>query len=413
MAAITTTEERAAEELLELMVRTGQRPGGGNLDFVEALERYIGSRAEMERIPDPTHPDRMLLVVHFGRLKDPQSLACLNHSDVVGITDQVWKTDPWTLCRRGERWYGRGVCDTHGCGTAMLLAGLRSRVGESLRAANRRVSLIFTFDEEATDQEFSMRGARLAVGDLGVPPAITAPYFIAGEPTEQQEKMVPMRGHKGRFLAQFFVKSARSGHVSERVQNALMAGARIVHEISEYGRMIQYGSRSDDEAAIFDPPFPTVQVTAAEVKRNDFSSTPDVAGFTLDMRTLPDTHDPRVRELIDLIETYPLDKGESVRIKVLKNAPGSMSPSDSPLVELAERVTGKAARGFNGGDEGRILRLVGNLQGVTLGPGELQEAHRPNESIKTKSLVEAVDFFADFFCRSAELPLDPPAAARR
>lgn len=396
MPKTTTTEERTAEEVLALMVKHSQRPDEGNLAFVEAMEKYLAGKAETERVQDPEYRDRALLAVHFGRPKDRQSLVCLNHSDVVGIENQDWQTDPWKLEKRHGRWVGRGVCDTHGCGTSMLLAGLRPDMQKHLCAKRRRVSLIFTYDEESTLPEMSMRGARLAVGDLDHHGIVNTPYFIAGEPTE----MVPMRAHKGRFLAHFSVRTSKSGHVSERVQNALMAGSRIVHEISEYGRMVRYGSGMDDESAAFDPPFPTVQVTAIDVKRSDYSSTPDSARFTLDMRTLPDTHDLRVTELTDLINSYELDEGESVQIEVLKVAPGSTTPLDSPIVRLAERTSRRAARGFNGGDEGRIMRLTGKLEGVTLGPGELSQAHTANESIDPKSVLDAINVFADLYRES-------------
>jgi acetylornithine deacetylase len=407
-------EYEPAKHLMDVMVERSQRPGTDNEAFVEHVgEALDDAGLEVERVPDPDYPDRALRVAHSGDPEGRQTLAGISHADVVGIDGQDWKTDAFKLTEDGEYWYGRGVCDTHGSGVGMALAALRPEVSEALRAEGAYISIVFTYDEEATDQEFSMRGAKVATGATDQPAVIETPFFIAGEPTERDGRMVPMRGHKGRFLAHFEVHSPHSGHVSEVVDNALMRGSSIVHELSTYYRVIRYGSGDDVEAEIFDPPHTTLQVSAARVKSGEYSSTPEHASFTLDMRTLPfaegpektsTIHDRRVLEVSDLIQHYDgIGEHETVTLEVEKNAPGSMTAADSPIVTLAEAVTGASARGFNGGDEGRILRLQGNKQGITLGPGELSQAHVPNERIAVQSVLNSADVYAELFKRSVSL----------
>ena len=397
---------------MDVMVEHSQQPHEGNEAFVEEVGAVLGdSDLTVERVPDPDYPDRALLVAHAGDPEGRQTLAGISHADVVGVDGQDWKTEPFQLTENGEYWYGRGVCDTHGSGVGMLLAAMRPGVSEALRAEGAYASVIFTYDEEATDQEFSMRGAKVAAGVTSRAAVAEAPYFIAGEPTERDGRMVPMRGHKGRFLAHFEVHSPKSGHVSEMVDNALMRGSSIVHELSTYYRIIRYGSGDDVEADIFNPPHTTLQVSAARVKSGEYSNTPEHATFTLDMRTLPfqespdmTVHDRRVLEVSDLIEHYyEISKDEMVTLIVEKNAPGSMTPADSPIVTLAEDVTGLAACGFNGGDEGRIMRLEGLKEGITLGPGELSQAHVPNERVAVQSVLDSADLYAEMFRRSASL----------
>lgn len=398
-------EYHTARELMSAMVENSQRPGGGNREFIEAMQDILKKYPLQYAVhDDPVYSNRALLSVEIGDPEGEQTLAAISHSDVVGVDGQRWSNNPWKLHETDDLWVGRGTCDTHGTGVSMLLAGLRPGVRQLLLDARKRVTIYFTYDEEATSPEFSMRGARLAAGLLGTSPVIQTKNFLAGEPTEIDGRITPMRAHKGRFLAHFRVHAPNSGHVSHVVQNALMAGSSIVHEIAEYGRMMHYGSRRDAEAQIFHPPHSTVQVSAAEVKSGDYSTTPEHARFTIDMRTLPFVHRLRVDEMIDLMTSQVMPNGEEVTLEIVKDGEGSMTPADADIVKAAEEVTGQKAWGFNGGDEGRILRNGAGMQGITMGPGDLAFAHQPDERIRIASVLTGADVYANLFLKSADIP---------
>lgn len=391
-------------QLMDLMVRTSQWPGDGNTEFVDQVGGYLSNQGwVVQQTQDPEMSNRSLLTVEVGDPKGEQILATISHSDVVGIDGQVWQHDPRQLTEVDETWFGRGVCDTHGSGVAMLLAGNMDEVKEALTQAGKRVSIVFTYDEEATSAELSMRGARLAVGDFGAKAVVDTKYFIAGEPTEIDGKIRAMRSHKGRWLAHFTVTVDHSGHVSDNVQNALTEAIEIVQELKHYGRTLQLGSSQDKEATPYNPPHSTVQVSAADVKSGDFSTTPKTVRFTVDMRTLPDIHDLRALEVADLIRTTLKDPHTHVELEVVKDAPGSITQLDSPIVRAAYDITGGEVLGFNGGDEGRILRLKAGMEGVTVGPGSLQYAHMPNEQIDPRSIWRAKDVYKQLFLRAINL----------
>lgn len=402
-------EYTAARELMELMVATSQRPKEGNEAFVDTLAAYLETGSlDLERVVDPEYPDRSLLVVHVGDPEAEQVLTTISHGDVVGVEGQEsWETDPWKLYEDGENWIGRGVCDTHGSGVSMLLAALRPEIQQRLHETKSRVSIVFTYDEEATTPEFSMRGARHAVGEFGTEPVVTSKYYIAGEPTEIDGAPSVMRGHKGRWLAHFIVDVDRAGHVSDDVLNAFEEGSIKVEELKLWKYLLTLGSAEDEEAAIFNPPYTTAQVSAARVKQGDYSTTPSHAEFTVDMRTLPFVHDWRTLEARDLFTKGPAGRpwpeGVHTRLVVEKDAAGSMTRPDSPIVLLSETISGQVARGFNGGDEGRIMRAAG-LEGVTIGPGKLAHAHMPNETIAIQSVLHMANVYGEFFMRASELP---------
>lgn len=405
MNARSHPEYPLAKGLMETMVEHSQKPGEGNIELVQSLQKALRSFSlRLRTFCDPVYSDRKLLTVDIGDPDGRQTLVATSHGDVVGIEGQHWSTNPWKLREEDGRWFGRGTCDTHGTGVSLLLAGLREEVSSALRAARARVTLLFTYDEEATSPDFSMRGARLAAGLLGSPSVISTPYFVVGEPTEIDGAITPMRGHKGRLLAHFRLEAPEAGHVSQPVQNALMAGAQVIHEISEYAHFLQFGSKNDEEAHIFDPPYTSVQVSAADVKKGDYSSTPANARFTVDMRTLPFVHQLRIDEMIDLIASQKFSRGEKVSVEIEKQAPGSMTQADSPIVRAAEEAAGIQSKGFNGGHEGRILCNSAKMDGVAIGPGSLAHAHMPDERIEVASIFRGADIYAALFRRSIELP---------
>jgi acetylornithine deacetylase len=392
-------EYEVGRDLMDIMVTHSQRPGDGNQAFVNNVADYAtGLGLNTRTVADPDYADRSLLVVDVGDPEGEQKLAVVSHADVVGVEDQAWETDPWTLHEADDTWFGRGTCDTHGSGVAMLLAANREEISKNLEAAGARVSIIFTYDEEAQSSDMSYRGARLAAGLLGNEPIATAPYYIAGEPTEFDGNMVAMRSHKGRWLAHYVVRSEQAGHAANDVQNALATGCDVAHRIGQYAALMRDTNYDSETDGLFAPPYSTAQITAADVKKADLSTTPDYARFTVDMRTIPSEHERRARDIIKLFHGLKLAEGLTLNVEMVDEFPGTVTRGDSPIVLAAERATGHEARGFSGGDEGEVFRLEGK-EGVTLGPGELKYAHMPNERIAISSIAKAVDTYSHIFSK--------------
>jgi acetylornithine deacetylase len=399
----SSSEYKLSYELMSTMVSNSQRPGEGNSDFVASVGDYlVGLGLEVRTYPDPEYLDRKLLVVEVGDPEGTQKLAATSHADVVGIDGQKWLYNPWELTEEGDTWYARGVCDTHGSGVAMILAALQPETRKTLEQDGNKVSIIFTYDEEAQTSALSYRGALLATGQLGEEPIITSDYYLTGEPTEFSDGMIAMRGHKGRWLSNLTVDVEHAGHSAENVQNALAEACEIAHTLGQYAIAIKSPGKDLAERTLFDPNHSTIQITAADVKKGDASTTPNTARLTMDLRTLPDEHELRVQEVRELLEGIELDAGITLDVEVIDEYRGTLTDDVSPVTALAEEVTGKVCRGFNGGDEGQIYRSIGK-EGITLGPGELRYAHMPNEQISIKSIMDAADIYSRLFRKASDL----------
>ncbi len=103
--------------------------------------RGWGGRVRVHR-PRGGHP---VVIADFGALGGAPVLL-YNHLDVQPASDrwEPWRTPPFTLVRRGARWYGRGTTDDKGPALAALF-GLRA-----LHEAGRDVAVrvVWEFSEE-------------------------------------------------------------------------------------------------------------------------------------------------------------------------------------------------------------------------------------------------------------------------
>lgn len=406
-ASMALDRDQTARELMESMVSSSQWPGEGNENFVLAMHDALGPHGlGMRQSPDPDFRNRILLEVDIGDSSGEQLLVTTSHCDVVGVNGQQWDAglDPGKVTEKDGWLIGRGTCDTHGSGVSMLLAGLREDVRGCLMRAGKKVTLLFTYDEEETSPELSMRGARMAAGVLpGSCRLVHATNYIAGEPTEIDGRITPMRAHKGRLLGRFDINAPGARHVAEIGPNALMDGVAVIGDVEKFARYLRDESNPDPSADIFNPPYSTIQVTAGELKGGDYSTAPSNVAFFFDMRTVPGDHEKRAKQLARILDTRKGKLGEShLTWKILKNGLGSETLADAWIVKIAEQATGQPARGFNGGDEGRIFRNELAMKGVTLGPGSLEFAHMANERVKIESLFRAADLYAEIFLRVVE-----------
>jgi acetylornithine deacetylase len=70
--------------------------------------------------------------------------------------------------------------------------------------------------------------------------------------------------------------------------------------------------------------------------------------------------------------------------------PALETPAGADIVRLAERLTGHAAEAVAFGTEGPYLQALG-MDTVILGPGNIEQAHQPDEYLALKRLQPTVE----------------------
>ncbi len=299
------------------------------------------------------------------------------HSDVVPTEGQNWASDPYDIDIREGKLYGRGSCDMKGF-LACLLAKAETFKNADLRVP---IHLAFTYDEE--------------VGCLGVPSLVEAinnlPHkpamCIVGEPTE----MKVITQHKGKYSARAHF-TGRSGHSSlpgEGV-NAVEFASEFVVFLRKLGRQCRDEGPHDDE---FTPNHTTFH-TGVIKGGTQLNIIPQNCFVDFEFRNLPnDDRDALKARIFDYLdntlipemrETYD-DVG--VEIEVISDMPGLATGDDEEVTKLVMALTGANTTGkVSFGTEAGVFSAMGDIPTVVCGPGNIEQAHKPDEFIELDQL---------------------------
>ncbi|MBW2396557.1 MAG: acetylornithine deacetylase [Deltaproteobacteria bacterium] len=329
-------------------------------------------------------------------------LVLSGHVDIVPFEGQPgWSREPLALGDEGERLYGRGTTDMKGFLAQCLAAAKQLDLG----ALERPLVLLFTSDEEVGCQG----GARLADALpelLGQCPAPRLAWI--GEPTSWKV----FHAHKG--VAGFLVEVRGEGGHSSRPEegvNAIAVAGKALALIGELQEALRREGGSAEMQSLFpDAPYATFNFGTIE-GGTAANMIAEACRFTVSYRALPD-QDPvaihqRVKEA--LAELDPHDWGSpSRRAEIVVSepfiAPGVLSARGTPLEKalFAELGTSEAGGAPFCTDAGHFARA--GMECIICGPGDLDEAHQPDESISRAAFEAGPDHIATVVRRLLEGP---------
>ena len=343
-----------------------------NLELVEFVENYLdGFGVPSVRVPNEDGT-KASLYAHVGPEVDG-GVVLSGHSDVVPIEGQDWDTDPFKVSERDGKLYGRGTCDMKGFDALAL-----SAVPLALeRGIKRPLQIALSYDEE--------------VGCTGAPPMIDhmvskglprADTVLVGEPS----MMKVVTGHKGGigYDVHFRGFEVHSSLIHTGV-SAIMMAAKLI----EWANQMNAENAARTPGALagdFVPPYTTLHVgqisggTAHNITAKD-------CRLQLEFRIVPGE---QARDWVGRLEAKIAEleaemKAISAEAGIHKspdfNVPGLVPETDGTAEALARRITG---------DNGTHVVSYGTEAGqfqergysvVVCGPGDIAQAHQPNEFI--------------------------------
>jgi len=312
-------------------------------------------------------------------------LVLSGHTDTVPVDGQDWVTDPFKATHADGRIYARGSADMKGF-IAIALAW-----APHFLAAHERtpIHLSLTFDEETTFLGVKTLLADLA--DRGIRPAAC----LIGEPTDMQVVVA----HKGKrdFCCQLRGREAHSSLTPTGV-NAIEHAAQIITFIRA---LADRQGREEARDARFAVPYSTLQtgVIRGGIAVN---VVPRDCEFDFEMRNTPATsQDALSNEIIAFAERDVLPRmravasDSSIVFKRGMSLPAFGIAPDAPLVEWAQdlamtRHLGPGAVSF--ATEASMFMEAG-IPTVVVGPGSIEQAHKPNEFISYAQVVACEQLF--------------------
>lgn len=363
-----------------------------NLPLVEWVEGYLSAHGiTPHRWTDPEQPHKAAVFAHVGPMVEG-AVVLSGHTDVVPVDGQPWDSDPFTVVERDGKYFGRGCCDMKGFDALAIWALVEAH----RRGVKRPLQLALSFDEE--------------IGCTGAPPMIEAMQpvlpkgsaVIVGEPS----MMKAVTGHKGGIgydthLVGFEVHSS----LMHTGVSAIMQGARLIDWANQ--RNAENAAQTPGEIpAMFTPPYTTCHVGMIEGGTAHNITAKDCR-FVMDFRVVPgeNTADWEAAYLAEVarIEAEMQTVHPDTRIEVSKkfNVPGLVPEQEGAAETLVRAITGdNGSHVVSYGTEAGQFQEAG-YSAVICGPGDIAQAHQPNEFITVAQFNAGHDFMQKLLGRLA------------
>lgn len=386
-----TAAQPRTVELIRRLVGYDTVSHKSNLALIEFVRDYLADLGVDSRLIHDETGKKANLYATLGPTHK-SGLMLSGHTDVVPVEDQDWTSDPFMVSAKDGKLFGRGTCDMKSF-IAVALALAPEFLRRDLVVP---VHLAFTFDEEV-----GCFGARRLAQQLKDSPTRPA-CCVVGEPTG----MRVVNGHKGRISVRCRVRGS-DGHSAlvDKAVNAVEAAAELVAFLKTVARRLKSEGPHD---AGFDPPYTTVH-TGLIRGGTALNIVPAECSFEFEIRNLPN-HDPG--DLVSEIKAFA-EKALLPEMQAVSKETGftwdercdipALAPVDAgEILKLAMRLTGdnKAGRISFGTEAGLYQRA--SIPTVICGPGDIAQAHKPDEYIAIDQVGRCEAFLKRLVARLCE-----------
>jgi len=377
-------------DLLSRLVAFDSTSRNSNLPIADFLCDYLdrpGVRIDRNPSADGAKTNVVAWIGPAPR-DDRAGLVLSGHMDVVPADEAGWRSDPFALADAGDRWVGRGACDMKGF--LALAANLAAEADPARLTAP--LVLVFTYDEEV-----GTLGARRLLESYGPGPSLPRAAVI-GEPTSLRVA----RAHKGHLKLRITLtgKSAHSGYPHLGV-NAIEPAGRVINALADLRRALE--EELAPHCELF-PAVPFVPLNVGTVHGGAaINVVPDLCVVEVGVRPLPGMESARLATRIEQAAraaAAPLTPA----VEILSDSPPMFLDENAPIHRhLCELVGQDATETVSFATDAGWMQQLG-LDCAIFGPGTIEVAHKPNESLPKNELAMAHDFLTRSirsFCQEA------------
>ena len=375
-----------AREIMEKLISFPTVSTESNLDLIAWVEDYLESHGVSSTRVLNEEGTKASVYAHVGPQVDG-GVVLSGHTDVVPVAGQAWDTDPFTVTEKDGKLFGRGTCDMKGFDALALWA-----VPLALKRGIKRPMQIAL----SRDEEIGCVGAPEMIDHMvasGMPRASCA---IIGEPS----MMRAVTGHKGGlgFKTHVHGFEVHSSLLHTGVC-AIMHGAKLIMWANEQNAANRAKTPGPLDAE-FVPSWTTVHThmisggTANNITAKD-------CVFTLGVRVLPgengadyaEAYLAKVREVeAEMQAIVPETYIEAIQYY---DVPGLRPEVDGEAERIARALTGdNGSHVVSYGTEAGQFQARG-YSAVICGPGDIAQAHQPNEFITLEQVAKGEKFMRD------------------
>ena len=374
----------ASRAMIERLIGFNTVSRDSNLGLIEWVRDYLQGFGAVTRLTFDATGKKANLFATLGDSKKP-GLILSGHTDVVPVDGQNWDTDPFQAVERDGKLFARGSADMKGFIGIILAQAPRFVAALNDGRLDAPLHYSLSYDEEVGC--IGVRGLIRDLEDNNIRPA----GCVVGEPTSMQ----PIIAHKGthRLRCSVHGREAHSSYVTHGV-NAIDYAARLVVFIRQIADRLAQTEMRDYG---FTVPYSTLSTgvihggIAANVVPKD-------CVFQFDMRTLPNTQPEalyqEIREYAQNLtrEMRAVDQESGIDLEWLSQTVGLAAAETDAIVQWAMQLSRNDQVGkVSYGTEAGLFQKMG-VPSVICGPGDIAQAHRPNEFVTLEQLAQCEKF---------------------
>ena len=356
-------------EMLRRLVAFDTTSRNSNLALIDYVRDYLaGHGVESKLVPNEDGSKANLFATVGPNVKGGVVLS--GHTDVVPVDGQPWTTDPWTLTLKDGKYYGRGTCDMKAF-YAIALAMLPEFKKAPLK---KPIHFALSYDEEIGCFGAHSLAARMA-SEVPKPKVI-----IIGEPT----MMTVVHAHKGSqsYVTKFTGFEAHSSMTHLGVSAIHFAG-EFIHYLNQVQEELEAKASKDSE---FTPAAATFNVgtivggTAGNILARECEV---LWGYReLPTRPIEELGERAKKWLAE--ELLPKMKAKhpaaAIETELRSSTPAFSPEGNDDAKTLAGSWSGSNTVGsVVYATEAGIFRKTLGVPTVVCGPGDIAQAHQPDE----------------------------------
>ncbi len=374
--------------MIERLIAFNTTSRDSNLGLIEWVRDYLEKLGAKTRLTYDAKGVKANLFATLGEGKKP-GLILSGHTDTVPIDGQQWSTDPFAATIADGKLYARGSADMKGFVGIALAHAPRFLNAIKIGALDATIHYSLSYDEE-----IGCIGVRGLLADLeatGLVAAGRVAGCIVGEPTSMQ----PIIAHKGthRFRCHVHGREAHSSYVTHGV-NAIEYAAKLVVFIRDIADRLGATEVRDYG---FNVPYSTL---STGVIRGGIAANviPKDCEVQFDMRTLPSASaDALYAEICNYAKTLEaemksFDTVAKIEMIWENSTEGLAAHEDDAIVQLARKLSRNDKVGkVSYGTEAGLFQRIG-IPTVICGPGDIAQAHAPDEFVTLEQLAQCERF---------------------
>lgn len=360
------------EALLARLVAFDSTSHRSNLDLADFIAGYVNRPGvRLARNPSADGHKVNLVVTAGPEPGDRSGLMLSGHMDVVPAGEQGWRSDPFTLTRAGDTYVARGACDMKG----FVALALNRFAAVDPRRLRRPLALVLSYDEEA-----GTLGAR-RLAETWERPELLPRSAVIGEPTS----LGVARMHKGHLKVRVMLAGVPAHSAYPHLgRNAIEPAGPILLALADLRRELEAERPPYGEyfGAI---PFPSLNLGTI-TGGTAINVVPERCAIELGLRLLPGMSSAEVVERVrQAVERAAV---EAV-VEEIGDSPPMILDECAPIHRtLCEHLGQAGTRAVSFTTDASWLQRMG-VECVICGPGSIEVAHKPNESLPVAEFARA------------------------